>query len=1282
MLCQIIDWYSYDDVNDNEKYKVMIICKNSNNETCVLHIDNFTPYYFLEVFNNWSNYEKETMVRWVENKMIRFKKKVDENGNSKYVKQTPDESPASYSLIKEKCILTNKKKFYGFNNYKQSKFIRLVFNSLKGLKSSTYLFQNRIETDDDYIIEPKKISISGILSEKKINLYESNINPILRLIHLADIKACGWINIDDKDMSSNKKYDKLTHCEHEYNVKWGKLNSVENTHSSKIKLMFFDIECGSSHGDFPLAKKGYTKLIRELVDNLKNIKKQQLITSLDKVINQNTDCAILKLSKIFVKDKGVIKKKMLKLLTDDIVSRISLKLITTSGNSTIGNTYTGFIVERNETETQLITLAKQFICIKNNIIIDEKNISNKYTIVDIVKDTKYMKVLRKNLLADYEDIFSDKYKEYLPGVEGDEVIQIVTSYVYYGDDKPYLNHVLTLKNCLPLEGCELHCFDKEADLLMAWRDKIVEEDPDVYSGYNIYNFDLPFLYERAEELAIIAKFNLLGRIYDVPSKYTVKAGKINSKFVDMPGRVPLDLYTIVMRSYSLTSYNLDFVASHFIRGVVQAIDKDIIKTDSVNAIEVGNYIKLIINNGYDEDFHEGGKKYQILEITQSYIKIDQDIELPLEKEKKYYWCLGKDDIAPKDIFRLQNESDEGRFLIAKYCYMDVLLCFKLLKLLQIISKSVAMANVCSTPLSWIFTRGEGIKAQSLVSKKCKEMKYLIPTKYYTTDDTGYEGAIVLTPYPNIYLKRPVAVLDYGSLYPSSIISKNISHETYCTAKKWLGDEGKFNICSQTDQLRFSDIQYDEKKGTTKTDKNVRFIQYDKTKPHTKGVIPQILEELLGARKRTRLKIKYKTVTLKDGSEYTGLIKDIDDNKIEIKSGTDINTIDKGDIVDKKDTYSPFEKDVLDGEQLAYKLSANSIYGQMGARTSAIYNKDLAAATTATGREQLIIAEKHVENPKNYKKVLKDGSVIYLKNKVVYGDTDSVFVMYDCRDDEGNPLYNRDALKETFKLAVQSEKDIQKHLLYPQVLEYEKIFWPFILIAKKKYVGDKYEFDMNKCKRSAMGIVLKRRDNAPILKIMYSGVIEIIMKDHNISKAIDYIRKNFLDFINGKYPIEKLIITKKLNSFYKNPDTIAHKVLADRITARDPGNAPQNGDRIPFIHIKNDKAVLQGDKIETPTFIKDNNLKPNYDHYITNQLQKPIAQIFALIIETLPEFPYSPTYFEDMEQKLKKTAIDEDTIRKKIKNEREKITLQTLFNDINIELTNRRNNTRAITYWFK
>ena len=165
----------------------------------------------------------------------------------------------------------------------------------------------------------------------------------------------------------------------------------------------------------------------------------------------------------------------------------------------------------------------------------------------------------------------------------------------------------------------------------------------------------------------------------------------------------------------------------------------------------------------------------------------------------------------------------------------------------------------------------------------------------------------------------------------------------------------------------------------------------------------------------------------------------------------------------------------------------------------------------------------------------------------------------------------------------------------------------------------YEFDANKCKCKSMGIVLKRRDNAPIVKDVYGGIIDILMKDKNIDKSIDFLHKQLSQLADKNVPVEKLIISKSLRSFYKNPKQIAHNVLAERIGIRDPGNKPAPGDRIPYVYILNTQSKLQGDKIEIPNYIKENKLKIDYGFYISNQIMKPVLQIYSLILYDMKEF---------------------------------------------------------------
>ena len=181
-------------------------------------------------------------------------------------------------------------------------------------------------------------------------------------------------------------------------------------------------------------------------------------------------------------------------------------------------------------------------------------------------------------------------------------------------------------------------------------------------------------------------------------------------------------------------------------------------------------------------------------------------------------------------------------------------------------------------------------------------------------------------------------------------------------------------------------------------------------------------------------------------------------------------------------------------------------------------------------------------------------------------------------------------------------------------------------------------------RTVMGIVLKRRDNAKIVKHIFGGVIDIIMEEHDIQKAMKFAKMESARLLSGSFPMDMFTITKTLKSYYKNPDQIAHNVLAQRIAQRDPGNKPQSNDRMPFAYIKTaepkkGEKVLQGDKIESPQFIEDNNLELDYRFYLTNQVMKPVSQIFELetddlagiFVEALMEYDRSRTGMERVTQ---------------------------------------------------
>jgi hypothetical protein len=220
----------------------------------------------------------------------------------------------------------------------------------------------------------------------------------------------------------------------------------------------------------------------------------------------------------------------------------------------------------------------------------------------------------------------------------------------------------------------------------------------------------------------------------------------------------------------------------------------------------------------------------------------------------------------------------------------------------------------------------------------------------------------------------------------------------------------------------------------------------------------------------------------------------------------------------------------------------------------------------------------------------------------------------------------------------------------------------------------------------MGLSLKRRDSCDYLKDVYGGILNILMKENDIQKAIEFLQYSLDELIKGNVSMDKLAITKALRGYYKNPQQIGHRVLADRIGQRDPGNKPKPGDRMKFVFIVNDKPkALMGDKIETFDYITANNLQIDYTHYITNQLMKPLQQLFGLALEQIWTFQNKRsainTYRKEMEKLEKEYPDTEIFMKKKEKYCAAKVKV-LLFDKTLNKIYNEKHRIQPITTFFK
>ena len=242
---------------------------------------------------------------------------------------------------------------------------------------------------------------------------------------------------------------------------------------------------------------------------------------------------------------------------------------------------------------------------------------------------------------------------------------------------------------------------------------------------------------------------------------------------------------------------------------------------------------------------------------------------------------------------------------------------------------------------------------------------------------------------------------------------------------------------------------------------------------------------------------------------------------------------------------------------------------------------------------------------------------------VVHNTDSIFFIPLLKDEDKKD--KQKMLQYAIDIGVEIGDRITDDIgMYPHVLEYEKIFCPLILMDKKLYTGYKYEFDINKYKLTSMGDVAKKRGYAPIVKEIYSSVVKILLDTQDVEKAVIFFQNSLKDIFDGNIDSKKFIITKNLkpHKCYANPERVAHRVLADRVAERDPGNAFQSNQRVPFVFIEPERGVkydkVIGADIEIPDYVDKARLRIDFKRYLEKQLKTPLSKILDLLVENSGE----------------------------------------------------------------
>jgi len=578
---------------------------------------------------------------------------------------------------------------------------------------------------------------------------------------------------------------------------------------------------------------------------------------------------------------------------------------------------------------------------------------------------------------------------------GDKVFQISCVIARDGDNPDdYEKYLLTLgqpDQDIVGEDVLVQMFDTEAQLLEGFTTFIREENPNIIVGYNILGFDIPYMIARAKINMCIYEFDKQGfhkfaHAKERIIKWSSSAYKNQEfEFLDAEGRVYVDLLPLVKRDFKFNNYKLKTISEYFI----------------------GETKDPLTAKGIFKCYRIGIKK---------------------DKNNEYSII-----------------SQRAMAIVGKYCVQDSILVVRLMEKLKTWVGLTEMATVCNVPIFTLYTQGQQIKVFSQLYKYCMYEDIVVEKDAYeVSENERYVGAKVFPPIPGRY--KMVVPFDFASLYPTTIIAYNIDYHTWvpsgsdipdsmCHVMEWsdhLGCEHDPKVIRKLHLNKYIDAEKEELKKlrekrnsikdklrkkeimdeiNTKNEELKPYIEErsELTKTITKhpmcahrkyrflkeprGVLPTVIQNCLDARKHTR-KVDMK----KCKQEIERLNKDTEDN------GTD-NT----QLINTQKTLL----DVLDKRQLAFKVSANSMYGAMGVRRGYLPFMPGAMCTTYMGRTNIEVVAKTI--PEKF------------GGELVYGDTDCVSPYTPVLILKGKEIYYKtvDELSDGNWSRINANKEISK-----------------------------------------------------------------------------------------------------------------------------------------------------------------------------------------------------------------------------------------------------------------
>jgi len=482
--------------------------------------------------------------------------------------------------------------------------------------------------------------------------------------------------------------------------------------------------------------------------------------------------------------------------------------------------------------------------------------------------------------------------------------------------------IILLGDCSETNLAEVIKVKTELELINKIQDSILEFDPEIITGYNIFAYDNPYLSDRLKRK--LKDWGCLGRLLGVKSEmkhisWSSSAYKNQDFYIlQMNGRISVDLLSAVKRDHKLPLYNLDYVSNHFLKK-----GKHPVKVQQMfEAFELQNCLE----DNYDPN----------IEVSKSFLKhckkIDK-LDVLDGKESKEY----KEEVKQKWLKEYKQFALDEMKKVVDYCVVDSDLVIDLFDKLNIWIGLVQLSNIMGINPEDIFTKGTGIRMTSQIYDEASKEGIVLDEVDFPKENI--EGGFVFDPIPGIY--KYILVFDFKSLYPSVMIAHNMDHST-------MLNPNQMDLVPDEECHVIEWDEYDEEELNDKEEEEDQDLDLDL----------EINKDVIKKDKRKVVHRKYKFVKEKIGIMPKLLVRLIEERtKVREKQ----KSVEKGSV----------EWNVLEQTQLGIKCSSNAFYGACASSFSKLRLPPAAACITAKARE----------STKKMNKYLEDKG-----HRVIYGDS--------------------------------------------------------------------------------------------------------------------------------------------------------------------------------------------------------------------------------------------------------------------------------------------------------